>query len=84
VSDGILRQSKGGRGDVDWIPLKALLIHWSKDDLQAAILLPDGRIIVGSNRTFSSERVLLKLHPGTIVERVPQHDSVINHVTEFD
>lgn len=64
------------------IHLRALLIIYADGAIIPAIALPDDRIIVGSNVTYSSERALVYLHPGARIEWTPQADATINHVME--
>lgn len=65
------------------IPLQALLVTYADGGAQAAIGLPDGRILMDGYKTYSSAAALLHFNPGAKVERVPDADDTINHVTDL-
>ncbi len=73
------------------IPLRAMALVWPSDPQHGArarsiqgIALPDGRFIFGGNQTYSSERVMLKLNPGAVVEWHPNADEAINYVMPIE
>jgi hypothetical protein len=65
------------------IPLRAFYVEGA-DPPMYGIALPDGRLIVGGNQTYSSERALLKYHPAVRLVWVPSADTVINHIEPED
>jgi hypothetical protein len=78
----------------DWIYLRSMFLSYPADvrrmfDVRRVfgVCLPDGRfILLSDNRTaiatFSSERQLLKHHPGAELVWTPRMDETINHVAD--
>lgn len=65
------------------IYLRAMWLRYPDGEIRQGIALPDDRFIFGGNTTYSSERVMLHLNPGAILEWTPDADETINHVMEL-
>lgn len=77
----------------DYIPLRALIVREGAGKKRAeshGVALPDGRIVLFGFRgyaiaTYSSERNLLKYHPGATIEWQSEDvNQTINHVDPDD